>query len=60
VCWWENNSFVIAAACQRPEKDEGAELRGAVRHETGEGEPGHCCFTSEEGRGQGCGICIYD
>jgi hypothetical protein len=46
-----NNSLAIAAACQRPEKDVDAQLRrvqwSAVRHAEG-GQPGHCCFTSED------------
>ena len=47
-----NNSLAIAAACHRPERDVGAELRrvrwGAVKHQGSDGSPGHCCFTSQE------------
>lgn len=48
-----NNSLAIAAACQRPEWEQGAELGkvrwGAVRHEEKEkGIPGHCCFSGME------------
>lgn len=46
-----NNSLAIAAACRRPERDVGAEVKkvrwGAIHHEEN-GRPGHCCFTSEE------------
>ena len=46
-----NNSLAIAAACQRPEGDEGAHLRkvqwGVVRR-PGNGVPGHCTFTSHD------------
>lgn len=46
-----NNSLAIAAACHRTKDDFGAEKKkvqwGAVRHEDEEGNPGHCCFSSE-------------
>jgi len=46
-----NNSLAIAAACQRPDWEKGAELGrvrwGAVRHEES-GVPEHCCFSGLE------------
>lgn len=46
-----NNSLAIAAACQRPEWEKGAELGrvrwGALCHED-KGVPGHCSFSGVE------------
>jgi hypothetical protein len=46
-----SNSFVIAAACHRPEEDKDAELKGVMWgevHTGSDNEVGHCCFTSME------------
>jgi hypothetical protein len=59
-----NNSLAIAAACQRPEWEKGAELGkvrwGAVWYEE-RGVPGHCCFSASESvEIPREGICIYN